>query len=149
MLPQSAYIKLVEGSTQETISLEDVKQKFERYIEQTGYTGKQLNWEYADAAFPYTIDEKPEGEGKWFYLKGKDPAVYKGLIVGVGTEPEEDDGESAEPATERHFIQIVLPDNAQHGDKSKGNELSKYLAKQFQAELHLFNGRVMHFNLRK
>lgn len=140
-MPQSAYIKLVEGSTQETITLDDVKQTLERYIEQTGLTGKQLDWDYAGAAFPYEIEQNPEGNGTWFYLKGKDPSMYNRLIVGVGTEPVD--------SGERHFIQIVLPDNAGHGDKSKGNEFCKYLAKQFQAELHLFNGRVMYFNQRK
>lgn len=151
MLPQSAYIKLVEGSTQDTITLDDVKQKFERYIEQTGYTGQQLGWAYAEAAFPYTIEEKPEGEGKWFFLRGKDPHMYKGLVVGVGTEPvdTDDEGEDESGATERHYIQVVLPDNSEPGDKSKGNEFCKYLAKQFQAELHLFNGRIMYFNPRK
>lgn len=136
-MPQSAYIKLVEGSTHDSITLDDVKNKFDRYIEQTGLTGKQLNWDYADAAFPYEIEHRPEGEGKWFYLKGKDRSMYNYLIVGVGRE------------SEQHFIQIVLPDDAHHGDKSKGNEFCKYLAKQFQAELHMFNGRVMYFNPQK
>lgn len=150
-MPQSAYIKLVEGSTQKEITLEEVKQKFERYIEQTGYTGSQLNWSYTDAAFPYTIEEPLEGRGKWFYLKSKDPNRYKGLIVGIGREPAatgDDTTHGASPSGENseiHYIQIVLPDDAEHGDKSKGNEFSKYLAKQFQAELHLFNGRVMYF----
>lgn len=148
-MPQSAYIKLVEGSTQDTITLNDVKNKFEHYIEQTSLTGKQLNWDYADAAFPYQIEQRPEGEGKWFYLKGKDPSMYNYLVVGVGTEPSEADDSASSSESRRHFIQIVLPDDAHHGDKSKGNEFSKYLAKQFQAELHMFNGRVMYFNPRK
>lgn len=135
MLPQSAYIKLVEDSTQQTVTLEEVKRMFERYIEQTGYTGQQLGWDYTGAAFPYTIEERPEGEGKWFYLKGKDPDVYKGLYVAIGTEPVDD----------CHYIQIILPDQASHGDKSKGNEFCRYLAKKFQAELRMFNGRVMYF----
>lgn len=146
-MPQSAYIKLVDDSTQQTITLEEVKQMFERYIEQTGYTGQQLGWDYTAAAFPYTIEEKPEGEGKWFYLKGKDPDMYKGLYVAVGTEPvnsEENDEEN-----ERHYIQFILPDQASHGDKSKGNEFCRYLAKKLQAELHMFNGRVMYFHPQK
>lgn len=149
MLPQSAYIKLVEGSTQETITLDDVRHKFERYIEQTGFTGKQLDWDYANAAFPYTIEQQPEAQKKWFYLKGHDPGMYNKLIVGVGTEPIDAGDMAHNTRNERHFIQIVLPDNAHHGDKAKGNEFCKYLAKQFRAELHLFNGRVMYFNPRK
>nr|WP_054949433.1 DUF1885 family protein [Numidum massiliense] len=164
-MPQSAYVKLVAQSTQQSLTLDDVEQKFSRYIEQTGHTGKQLNWDYSDHAFPYTIEHKPEGEGVWFYLKGKDPQLYKGMIVGIGSEPLDVDDvtnteavtstkrEQAEmeqpPQNVRHFIQIVLPDGALHGDKAKGNEFAKYLAKQFQAELHLFNGRVMFFFPRK
>lgn len=144
MLPQSAYIKLVEESTQQSITLNDVKQLFERYIEQTGYTGKQLNWDYAKAAFPYTIEHTSEGEGKWFYLRSTDLDKYSGIAVGVGMENvETDDDQDAPP--ERHYIQIVLPANAQHGDKAKANEFCKYLAKHLQAELHLFNGRIMYF----
>ena len=48
-------------------------------------TAKQLGWEYDEAGFPYTIETKPEGEGKWFYLKGINP-LYKYMVIGVGTE---------------------------------------------------------------
>lgn len=143
-MPQSAYIKLVDESTQQTITLDEVKQKLKQYIEQTSYTGKQLNWNYAEAAFPYTIEHRPEGEGKWFYLKGNDPHLYKGFFIGIDAEPV--DTEDANNVDKRHFIQIVLPDDATHGDKGKGNEFCKYLAKQFKGELHLFNGRIMYFN---
>lgn len=139
-MSQSAYIKLVEGSTVSSMSLDEVKEEFLVYQNQTSNTGQQLGWEYAGAAFPYTIETKPEGEGKWFYLKGTNN-LYKHIVIGVDSELVEEE--------KRHFIQIVLPDDCTHGDKSKGNEFSKYLGRRLKAELHLFNGRVMYFNPRK
>lgn len=139
-MSQSAYIKLVEGSAAETITLEELKEHLRTYIEQTSNTGKQLDWEYEKAAFPYTIETKPEAEDQWFYLKGQDP-LYNHIIFGVGKETNEE--------RDTHYIQVVLPDNSTHGDKAKGNELCRYLAKKLSAELHMFNGRVMYFNPRK
>lgn len=139
-MSQSAYIKLVEGSAAPSVTLDEVKQYLQDYIEQTKQTGKQLGWDYAGAAFPYTFESRPDGEGKWFYLKGTNP-LYKYMIFGVGKET----GENGET----HYIQVVLPDGCTHGDKSKGNELCKYLGKKLKAEVHMFNGRVMYFNPRK
>jgi hypothetical protein len=138
---QTAYIYFVEGSTAPNASLADVKAKLQRYIEMTKKTGQQLGWEYAEAAFPYTIEERPEGKDSWFLLKGKDPRSYKYIIMGVGTKEEE--------AQEKHFIQVSLPDSATHGDKSKANEFCRFLAREYKAELHLFNGRIQYFQPRK
>jgi hypothetical protein len=137
---QSAYIKFVEGSTVSTMTLDELQEHLNKYKEQLTLTGQQLGWDYSAAGFPYTIETKPEGEGKWFYLKGKDNS-YKYIVMGIGTKTE---GETVQT-----FVQAVLPDDATHGDKSKANELCKHLGKQFKAELHLFNGRVMYFNPRK
>jgi hypothetical protein len=137
-LSQSAYIRLVEGSAVEQLTLDGVKEQLHRYREQTALTGQQLGWEYAEAAFPYTIETKPGEE--WFYLKGSDP-LYRYIVFGVGSE--EADGQ------ERHYVQVVLPDDATHGDKAKGNELCKYMAKHLLAELTLFNGRTIYYNPRK
>lgn len=139
-MAKSAYIKLVPGSAASSITLDEVKQHLQEYIQQTSNTGKQLSWEYAEAAFPYTIETRYDSEDKWFYLKGTSP-LYKYLIFGVG---EETSGEETVP-----HIQVVLPDGCTQGDVAKGNELSKYLARKLKAELHLFNGRVMYFNPRK
>jgi hypothetical protein len=139
-MAQSAYIYLVNGSAAPTITLDELKEHLDRYKEQTALTGKQLGWDYAASAFPYSIETKPEGQGKWFYLKGRDPQ-YNYILMGVGTKAEEDG--------EKGYIQVTLPDDATHGDKSKGNELCKYLAKKLKAELKLFNGRTMYFNPRK
>jgi hypothetical protein len=139
-MSQSAYIKLVVGSERSSITLDEVKELLYTYTEQTSKTGEQLDWSYAEAAFPYTLEAKPGSEDQWFYLKGIHPS-YKYLIFGVGTESREDQ--------EVPYIQLVLPDNCTHGDKSKGNELCKYLGRKLKAELHLFNGRIMYFNPRK
>lgn len=139
-MAQSAYIYLVDGSAASTLTLEELKEHLHHYREQTSLTGKQLGWDYAASAFPYTIETKPLGKGRWFYLKGSG-SLYNAILFGVGSKMEED--------KEKTYIQVTLPDNATHGDKSKGNELCKYLAKQLKAELHLFNGRTMYFNPRK
>jgi hypothetical protein len=139
-MSQSAFIKLVEGSTVASMSLDELKEQLITYKEQTANTGQQLEWEYVDAAFPYTIETKPEGEGKWFYLKGKNH-LYKHIVFGV-------DSEIVEEET-RHYIQVVLPDDCTHGDKAKGNEFCKFIGRRLKAELHLFNGRIMYFNPRK
>lgn len=171
-MSQSAFIKLVDGSEAKSVSLDEVKALFEEYLEQTSKTGEQLNWGYSNAAFPYTIESRPDGEGKWFYLKGTSDR-YNNIIVGVGAEDIADDddqeldddkgkAEATEPTDDtveetedepadrkRHYIQFVLPNNATHGDKAKGNELCKHFANKLKAELHLFNGRIMYFNPRK
>lgn len=140
-MAQSAFIKFVEGSAISSMTLDELKQSLLEYKEQTRMTGQQLGWEYAEAAFPYSIETKPEGEDKWFYLKGSNN-LYNYIVLGVGSKLEED-------GTERHFVQVVLQDDCTHGDKAKGNEFCKYLARHLKAELHLFNGRIMYFNPRK
>ncbi|MFC4778414.1 DUF1885 family protein [Paenibacillus sp. GCM10023252] len=136
-MSQSAYIKLVQGSAVDTISLEDVKNRLLEYRRQTSLTGAQLDWNYAEAAFPYTIESKDDG---WFYLQGMNP-LYKFIIFGVG---ETERGESQVPC-----IQVVLPDGSTHGDKAKANEFCKYLGKHLQGELTMFNGRTVYYYPRK
>lgn len=139
-MAKSAFIKLVEGSTQQDLTLDDVKEKLEHYMAMTNHTGKQLNWEYADAAFPYTMEVRSQENLQWLFLKGKDERHYKYLMIGIGTSRDE---------TQAPSIQLVVPDGATHGDTAKANEFSRYLAKAFQGELHLLNGRIMYFNPRK
>lgn len=139
-MSQSAFIKFVEGSAVSSMTLDELQDHLIKYKEQLALTGQQLGWEYDAAGFPYTIEIKPEAEGKWFYLKGKD-ARYKYIVLGVGQETV---GDSV-----KNYVQAVLPDDATFGDKSKANEFCKHLGKQLKAELHLFNGRIMYFNPRK
>lgn len=159
-MSRSAYIKFVEGSTTKQVSLDEVKQKFNRYTEMTAKTGQQLDWDYKHSAFPYTMEEKPEGKGQWFYLKGTDAKLYHYILVGVGsrqkekltTQPDpENEGQTQTVTTteDENYIQVTLAPDSTHGDKGKANEFCKYLAKEYKAELHLFNGRVMHYNPRK
>ncbi|GIQ68289.1 DUF1885 family protein [Xylanibacillus composti] len=155
-MAQSAYLYFVEGSEVASMTLDELKARLNRYVEQTSITGKQLGWDYADAAFPYTIETKPEAGDQWFYLKGKTP-LYHHIIFGIGSKQKDGaadaatdgEGEEAGAASEVHYIQIVLPDGSTHGDKAKANELVKYLGKHLKAETHLFNGRIMYFNPRK
>jgi hypothetical protein len=139
-MSQSAYIRFVPGSAVSTLTLDELKEQLLHYKEQLSKTATQLDWEYDDAGFPYTIESKPEGEGKWFYLKGTN-SLYNYLLLGVGTSGE---GEEA-----RFYVQVTLSDGATHGDKAKANEFCKYMARQWKAELQMFNGRTMYFNPRK
>ncbi|CAM3724068.1 DUF1885 domain-containing protein [Cohnella lubricantis] len=139
-MSQSAYISLVQGSAAAEISLEDVKQQLQHYREQTGLTGQQLDWNYAEAAFPYSIETKAGEEDRWFFLKGRKPP-YRYILFGTGLRAE---GETTVP-----YIHVVLPDDATHGDKSKANEYCKWIGKRLLAEVKLFNGRTLYYNPRK
>ncbi|HTG68119.1 MAG TPA: DUF1885 family protein [Candidatus Udaeobacter sp.] len=138
-MSQSAYIKFVQGSSVQKLTLEEIRSQLLHYREQTALTGTQLDWDYAEAAFPYTIESKQDD--RWFYLKGINPQ-YKHIIFGPG--------ETTSAAGQAvSCVQVVLPDEATHGDKAKANELCKFMAKQLQAELTMFNGRTIYFNPRK
>ncbi|MEX2416704.1 MAG: DUF1885 family protein [Paenibacillaceae bacterium] len=134
-MSQRAYIKLVGTSVVPSVTLDDLKSQLTHYREQLAQTGSQLDWSYADAAFPYTIEQNLDGEGQWFYLKGNNP-LYRYIAFGI-------------EATEPCIIQVILPKGSTIGDKSKGNEFCKYLGKIWKAEVHLFNGRIMYLNPRK
>lgn len=136
---QSAYITFVEGSVVSAMTLEEVKQALLHYKDQTALTGQQLDWDYEKAAFPYTIEQR-EDEQEWFYLKGT-LTRYSYIVFGVGSRTENE--------VEHHYIQVVLPEEATHGDKNKGNELCKFIAHKYKATLKLFNGRMFYFNPRK
>jgi hypothetical protein len=140
VMAQSAYISFVEGSAVPSMSLDEVKEQLVFYKSQLAETGKQLGWDYAEAGFPYTIETKQDSDNRWFYLKGSSP-LYKYILFGVGTETKD--------GAERHYVQMVLPDDSTIGDKAKGNELAKYFGSKFKAELRLFNGRTMFYNPRK
>ncbi|MCF6412048.1 DUF1885 family protein [Alkalihalobacillus sp. EGI L200015] len=133
-MSSSAYVKLVEKSKQQTITLDEVEKFIRYYMEITNKTGKQLNWEYGEASFPYTIEQRKIREQIYFLLKGNTQG-YHYLLIGAGS----DDG------AENTYIQIVLPEGSTHGDKGKANEFSKFLAKKLDGELHLFNGRIMYY----
>lgn len=137
-MSKSSYIKLVAGSKQSTVTLDEVKNLLEYYVDMTTKTGQQLGWQYEAAAFPYEMAQQSQEGIPYLLLKGKSP-LYHHLVIGVGTEQE----------TGVSYIQIVLPSQATHGDLAKANEFAKFLAKQLKGELHLMNGRIMYFNDRK
>jgi len=144
-MPSNAYIKLVPESEKESVTTEDVIELFHYYKDITGKTGMQVDWEYKEASFPYEIIEKPEGKGKWFYLKSHENN-YNIILLGVDKEKlTDDDGTEREQA----YIQITLPETSTFGDKGKANEFCKFLAKKLKGELHLFNGRIMYYYPRK
>jgi len=140
----SAFIKLVEQSEQQTVTVEDVKNLFYYYKDITNKTGQQLNWEYDEAAFPYEIKVPSKGNDYSFFLYSDAQPRYHLILVGVGNESLEKD-----PDSKRSFIQLSLHPHSGFGDKGKANEFAKFLAKKLKGELHLFNKRVMYFYPRK
>lgn len=139
-MSQSAYVQLVKGSTTDNVTLEDVRSIFDRYREQTALTGKQLDWQYDDMAFPYEIEQRTNDGVDWLCLKGTN-SDYRYIFIGIGTKERE--------GVTIPYIQFVLPDGSTHGDKAKANEFCKYFGKTLQAEVQLFNGRTMYFNSRR
>ncbi|MCK6256855.1 DUF1885 family protein [Fictibacillus sp. KIGAM418] len=140
-MQQHAYIKLVPSSKQQSITSEEVKNLFRYYKEITSKTGTQLGWEYGQSAFPYSMEEKSEGKDRWFYLKGTDRQQFKYIMIGLDIEEKDE--------TNTSYIQVTLPEGYTHGDKGKANEFCKFLAKQLEGELHLFNGRIMYYYKKK
>lgn len=140
----NAFIKLVPASLKQTITIEELKELFSYYKNLTEKTGKQVNWDYDNHAFPYELKETEEGKGRWFYLKS-DMDRYNLIVVGISQEKiKQHDEERIQT-----YIQISLTAASTHGDKSKANEFCKFLSKQLQGELHLFNSRIMYYYKRK
>jgi hypothetical protein len=145
MVATNAYIKLVPASIKENVTTDEIKELFRYYKDITSKTGKQLDWKYEDSAFPYDIKEEPSGKGSWFYLHSNEDR-YHAILLGVDQEEIVDmDGIESKQT----YIQVTLPESSTFGDKGKANEFCKFLAKKLQAELHLFNGRIMYYYPRK
>lgn len=130
MMASHAFIKLVGGSIQQHITVDEVENLFHYYKEITNKTGQQLNFAYESSAFPY---ECRQTDG---YLSlTSDERGYAKMYVGIGEAGDE------HPS----FLQITLPSDSKYGDRNKANEFSKFLAKKLKGELTLFNGRKMYF----
>lgn len=135
----SARIKLVPKSSQQEITLEELKHLFHHYREITAKTGHQLSWNYDHSAFPYEIHDVLDTKENMFYLKGTNEK-YFAMIVKI-----EEETVPLDETNSQVYIQISLPKGATNGDKGKANEFCKFLAKKLSGELHLFNGRIMYF----
>jgi hypothetical protein len=129
LLKKSAYIRRTN-----IIELQDVQNTLEYYREMTRNTGKQLDWDYEAAAFPYTMEEKETEDGTtYLLLTGRDSQQNNHMVIGVGQQED----------NQKYYVQVVLPEDATHHDVAKGNEYAKFIAKQLKGELQLFNGRLM------
>jgi len=144
-MSHNAYIRLVKSSAApEGVTLADLEHTLHAYQDAVRRTGSQLDWEYENAAFPYTIESvTPPAESgpSWLYLRGR-AARYR--HIALSAVPADAGSEESCP-----MVQVVLPDGATHGDKSKANELCRFIARSLKAELQLFNGRIMYYNPRK
>ncbi|SHE62896.1 protein of unknown function [Seinonella peptonophila] len=136
-MSQSAFIQLVDGAKKIELDLKELEALLLQYQEMTANTGKQLGWDYQQAAFPYEVQQKTE-PSPYLFLKGKEPHLYQGILMGVS---KKENGVCQ--------VQITLSERSTQGDQAKGNELSRYLAKELGGKLHLFNKRIMYFNKRK
>ncbi|MEQ6388973.1 DUF1885 family protein [Bacillaceae bacterium S4-13-58] len=141
---KSAYIYLVENSKQQELQLDDVKELISYYQEITSKTGEQLQWEYSKHSFPYTVEEQKDQNGHYLILRGQDDR-YQYILIGVGSVVKQ----TKDGTNEQFYVQLMLPDNSEHGDLGKANELAKFLGKKLEGELHLFNGRIMYYYKRK
>lgn len=140
----NAFIKLVPASLKQTITTEELKELFYYYKDITAKTGKQLGWDYEHHAFPYDLKDVEEGKGRWFYLKS-DMDRYNLIVISISQEKIKE----YEEERIQNYIQISLTGDSTHGDKAKANEFCKFLSKQLQGELHLFNNRIMYYYKRR
>lgn len=135
-MSNNAYVKLVSTSVKQSISLDEVKEVLNNFVEKTRKTGNQIGWAYEEFSFPYEIVETPESQGKYFYLKSTEEGY--GLIA-VAVDKEDD----------CEYIQFSLTDYSTFGDKNKAIDFCKLFGEKLKAEVHLFNEQVMYFNRRK
>ncbi|RID87637.1 DUF1885 family protein [Peribacillus asahii] len=143
-MTEHAYIKLVPYPERTTVTLDTIKELLHDYQNITSKTGKQVNWNYHEAAFPYEIKEPTPPTNNMIYLQSLTDG-YHLILIGMDQE------QIHEKENERiqTYIQITLVEHSTFGDKGKANELCKFLAKQLKGELHLFNKRIMYFYPRK
>jgi len=144
-MANQAYIKLVPSSVKQTITIDELREILEYYKEITGKTGKQLNWQYNEAAFPYEITEEIVNNNKQLILISNHER-YHSMALYINEEKASNGDENEAIQT---YIQLTLTNRSTYGDKGKANEFCKFLANKLQGELHLFNGRIMYYYKRK
>ncbi len=141
---ESAFIKLVPQSARQSITVDELKVLLLQYKDFGSKTGKQISWDYDHHSFPYEIKQTEDGNRRWFYLSS-DEERYN--LIAFAIDQEKAKGNEAEQI--QTYIQVTLGEHSTFGDKAKANELCRYLGKTLQAELHLFNKRIMYFYKRK
>ncbi|MGM9986669.1 MAG: DUF1885 family protein [Bacillaceae bacterium] len=139
-MSQIAYVTFVNKSLQSTITLDEVLQQFTYYKEIMSKTGKQLDWQYTERAFPYDISTIERQPVPLLHLTSTQDR-YKEIYVGVKRE----DAQTTEDA---NVIFIALTNQSTFGDKGKATEFAKFLAKKYEGQLTLFNERIMYYNKR-
>ncbi|GAA0325081.1 DUF1885 family protein [Bacillus carboniphilus] len=132
-MQEEALIRVHNKSKKSTITYEDVKEILQEYVRRTKKTGEQLNWDYDQHAFPYSIEEIQNEAKQFLQLKSIDPPLYHSFYLDI---PEEMDDT---------ILRITLSSQSTHADKGKANELCRFISKNWGAELRLFNKRVMQF----
>jgi len=132
---KSALIYLVEESKQQSITLHELQAIFQQYKQIGAKTGEQLDWNYAAYAFPYEVD-RVSAEKDWFCLRSQQEG-YDLIAIGIGSD---DKG---------NFIHVTLFEQSTQGDHGKAVEICRILGKALQAEVHLYNDRIMYFYPRK
>ncbi len=137
-LSQSAFIKLVQGSAVFDLTVSAIRSQLENFQKQAAIEGKGRNWNYVEAAFPYTLEEAPHND--WLYLRGKN-SNYRYIKMGI-SESISADGKSV-PA-----IETIISTHATYGDRGKAIEFCKFISANLQAELTLFNGRTIFYSPR-
>ena len=141
---ESAFIKLVPQSARQSITVDDLKGLLLQYKDAGTKTGQQISWDYDHHSFPYEIKQKDDGNQRWFYLASDDERYN---LIAFAIDQETVKGKETEQI--QTYIQVTLGDHSTSGDKAKANELCRYLGRTLQAELHLFNKRIMYFYKRK
>jgi hypothetical protein len=129
-------IKLVSSSTKQDIDMNEIKAMFHSYVKQNKKTAQQLNWNYEYFSFPYEIEDASINKEKIKLISNHDR--YHSLSIHIERDKDK-----------QTVIIVSLLNQSTYADKGKANDLCKFLAKNLEAELHLFNGRVMYYNRRK
>lgn len=134
-MPRSLFIHLTTESKQQQITYQEIRELLNYYSSMLKNTGKQLNWKYDEASFPYDIQERHSNGSPYLYLEGTCPENYHSLLLGI----------HQDETTKQHNVQITLSTNSTFGDKAKAIEFAKFLAKKLKGELHLFNERIIYY----
>ncbi|MBT9253256.1 MAG: DUF1885 family protein [Brockia lithotrophica] len=128
---RSTFVVWSKGEGEE-ISLEALRAALEEYRGRLEKTGEKLDAPYTTWAFPYEIEERERDGIRYLYLRGKGVTAqeYAGLLLTAGS------------ADAQNVVQITVARGGTDGDFAKANELARFLAHRWKAEIVLFTGKV-------